>query len=357
MNENSVCPIWGTVAYIESMSGRDGIFVDSPRAGGKYFISRRAQIILNNKEDELGQADSAEDGFMERPRKVDYLKARLTSWLSEQRRLGVEYPEITGDAIAEIEQRRDLSVHERADRLLKYIRQATSAIGEAVRFQIESGLIMYPSMANLENIDDGSLNHYRMMAWSECTKSHHFDEAEFLLKYLQEKDWIEYDSRNENCTLTVEGFARLAELEKVATDSSQAFVAMWFDDSMSEVYEEGIMPGIEAAGYEARRIDRIEHINKIDDEIIAEIRRSRFVVADFTHGDSGARGGVYYEAGFAHGLNIPVIFTCRQDILKDIHFDTRQYNHIPWEEDKLEEFSKALSDRISAVIGDGPNKT
>ena len=195
-----------------------------------------------------------------------------------------------------------------------------------------------------------------MMAWSECTKSNFFDEVAFLLEYIEERDWIKYNSGNELCVLTVEGYARLAELEKVAVDSSQAFVAMWFDDSMSDVFESGIKPGIEDAGYEARRIDRIEHINKIDDEIIAEIRRSRFLVADFTHGDGGARGGVYYEAGFAHGLNIPVIFTCRQDILEKIHFDTRQYNHIPWEPEKLEEFSKALADRIAAVIGDGPNK-
>ena len=169
--------------------------------------------------------------------------------------------------------------------------------------------------------------------------------------------------------LTVEGYARLADLEKVAVNSSQAFVAMWFDDSMKDTYEIGIKPGIEDAVYEARRIDWIEHINKIDDEIIAEIRRSRFVVADFTHRDfeackdeeerkrAGARGGVYYEAGFAHGLDIPVIFTCRKDVLENIHFDTRQYNHIAWEPDKLEEFSKALADRIAAVIGDGPNKT
>ena len=171
--------------------------------------------------------------------------------------------------------------------------------------------------------------------------------------------------------LTVEGYARLAELEKIAVDSSQAFVAMWFDDSMKYAYENGIKPGIEDAGYEPLPINRKEHINKIDDEIIAEIRRSRFLVADFTYKDIeeienckdkeelkkvGARGGVYYEAGFAHGLNIPVIFTCRADLVEKVHFDTRQYNHITWEENKLEEFRKALSDRISAVIGDGPHK-
>ena len=121
--------------------------------------------------------------------------------------------------------------------------------------------------------------------------------------------------------------------------------------------------------YKALRIDKEEYLDKIDDKIIAEIRRSRFLVADFTHTDietcqneeerkkAGARGSVYYEAGFADGLNIPVIYTCRANLIEKVHFDTRQYPHIPWEEGKLEEFSKALADRIAAVIGDGPNKT
>ena len=353
MSENSVCPIWGTVASVGPPSIHNGKFVDSPRAGGKYFIFFAAQTELKNIEDELGQADSDEDGFRGRPRKVNYLKARLTSWLIDQRRLGVECPEIMPKTIEEMERRPHLPVHERADRLLQYIRQANSAIGEIVEFWMGEH---NPKFDDLDDMSDGYLNHYRMMAWSECTKDNSFDEAKFLLDYLQRKDWIEYDSHNENCTLTIEGYARLAELEKVATDSSQAFVAMWFDDSMNNVYENGIETGIRDAGYEPLIIKQKHHIRKIDDEIIAEIRRSRFLVADFTHGDGGARGGVYYEAGFAHGLNIPVIFTCRQDILEKIHFDTRQYNHIPWEPEKLEEFSKALADRISAVIGDGPNK-
>lgn len=97
-----------------------------------------------------------------------------------------------------------------------------------------------------------------------------------------------------------------------------------------------------------------EHLNKIDDEIIAEIRRSKFLIADFTEGDTGARGGVYYEAGFAHGLNIPVIFTCRSDTFSKVHFDTRQYPHIIW--DTPEQLSKRLVRRICAVIGTGPER-
>jgi hypothetical protein len=78
------------------------------------------------------------------------------------------------------------------------------------------------------------------------------------------------------------------------------------------------------------------------------------LVADFTQGESGARGGVYYEAGFAHGLNLPVIFTCREDAIGKVHFDTRQYNHIVWE--TVEELRDKLAKRIAATVGDGPGK-
>lgn len=144
----------------------------------------------------------------------------------------------------------------------------------------------------------------------------------------------------------------MAELEAAYTPSTRAFIAMWFDDSMNEAWDQGIGPAVRDAGYEPVRTDRKEHVNKIDDEIVAEIRRSRFVVADFTHGDSGARGGVYYEAGFAQGLGIPVIFCCRKDKLEEVHFDTRQYNHIVWETPG--ELRGRLAKRIAAVLGDGP---
>ena len=128
---------------------------------------------------------------------------------------------------------------------------------------------------------------------------------------------------------------------------------MWFDPSMDdEPFGSGIKPGITDAGYDPLRIDQKPNVNKIDDEIIAEIRRSRFLVADFTYGDNGARGGVYYEAGFAHGLGLPVIFSCRNDIIDNLHFDTRQYHHIVWE--TPDELRESLRNRILALIGEGP---
>ena len=117
--------------------------------------------------------------------------------------------------------------------------------------------------------------------------------------------------------------ARLHKLRGANIDSSKAFVAMWFDRSMDDAWGDGFEPAIRDAGYEPVRVDKKEYKNKIDDEIISEIRKARFAVADFTHGHKGARGGVYYEAGFAHGLAIQVIFTCRKGMLGEIHLDTR----------------------------------
>lgn len=140
--------------------------------------------------------------------------------------------------------------------------------------------------------------------------------------------------------------------ESGLSDGSTGFVAMWFDDSMDLPWKEAIYPAIVDAGYEPLRIDKREHNNKIDDEIVASIRRSRFVVADFT----GGRGGVYYEAGFAHGLDIPVIWSVRKDWLSQLHFDTRQFNHIPWSDSDLASFRSALKFRIEATLGKGPIK-
>ena len=318
MNENTRCAIWGTLASDKSNGGRDGRLVDSLRTGGRYFITGSAISRLT-------QLDKR-------------LKARLTSWLIEQRRLGSQCPEITTATIKDAERLRDLTVPKRAERLLQYVRKQTPNICSVVPFT--SPGICAPAMA-----------------WSESIG---MDEVKFLLDYLEEKGWLKgheatdgkYVSTVDRYSLTVVGYASIAELEGKHTESSQAFVAMWFHDSMSNLWEQGIKPGVEDAGYKPVRIDRQEHNNKICDEIIAEIKRSRFVVADFTQGNNGARGGVYYEAGFAHGLDIPVIFTCRKDTLDKLHFDTRQYNHIVWE--TPEELRQKLKMRISAIIGDGP---
>ena len=152
------------------------------------------------------------------------------------------------------------------------------------------------------------------------------------------------------------GYAYLNKAARTGGSGTQVFVAMWFNDEVNEIFTTAIEPAVRESGFTACRIDKVEHNNKVDDEIIKEIRKSKFVIADFTSGFIGedrnktliARGGVYYEAGFAHGLGIPVIWTCRNDCIDFLHFDTRRYNHIVWK--TPEELKEKLINRIGATI-------
>lgn len=329
MTTESTCPIWGTPAtQVQSSGYGDKRVMDSRRAGGRYLVTGTAASMLGN----FTESD----------------KVRLTSWLLEQRRLGVTCPEVSSTTLKEVELHRRPSVHERADALLRYLAAKSDLLGTVVAFRIP---IEPKSSATV----------YELLA---STASRQESEVVTLAEYCDTQKWIEHRAprnkfleetgRLHELMLRPPGYARLAELDAIGTASQQAFVAMWFDDSMNDAYEKGIAPAIQDAGYKPLRIDRKDHNNKIDDEIIAEIRRSRFVVADFTQGASGTRGGVYYEAGFAHGRDIPVIFTCKEDAIGSVHFDTRQYNHIAWK--GTDDLRSRLAQRISATIGDGPLK-
>jgi nucleoside 2-deoxyribosyltransferase len=124
---------------------------------------------------------------------------------------------------------------------------------------------------------------------------------------------------------------------------------MWFDNKLSTAYELGIKPALQACGYKLpfrvddKEIDSSGYVPKIDDRIMAAIRRARFLVADIT----GARVAVYFEAGFAEGLGIPIIWTCRKaSAKKDMCFDTRQHEHVLWTEP--EDLRAALVAKIGA---------
>ena len=60
--------------------------------------------------------------------------------------------------------------------------------------------------------------------------------------------------------------------------------------------------------FSAQVLYQIERIKDINDEMVAQIRRSKFVVADLT----GYHGGVYCEAEFTYALGLPVIYTCHE---------------------------------------------
>lgn len=168
-------------------------------------------------------------------------------------------------------------------------------------------------------------------------------ELEFYLKFLCIDSLLQKKDVGYKYIVSAYGWNKLDNILKSVVKKNQAFIAMWFDENLNNAYN-GISKAVKDCGYEKMRIDMKEHNKKIDDEIVAEIRNSAFLIADFT----GQRGGVYFEAGFAMGLGIPVIWTCRKEETQNLHFDTRQYNHIEWE--TTEELYNKLVNRIKATI-------
>jgi len=174
-------------------------------------------------------------------------------------------------------------------------------------------------------------------------------ELNFLLGQLEVRRLIQRDFMTGSVLVTADGYEGIEELDAASYKSTRnAFVAMWFAKLRDSIYNEAIEPAIREAGYQAIRIDRKEHVNRIDDEIVAQLRQSRFLVADFT----GQRAGVYYEAGFMHGLGRKVFWMVEKQELEKAHFDVRQYNFIDYESPA--DAKSRLFYRIMAVEGKGP---
>jgi hypothetical protein len=162
--------------------------------------------------------------------------------------------------------------------------------------------------------------------------AHDRDSEAYIIRQLEELRYIKHAGSTPGgtymiprFTIEAKGWERLQDLQKGSSVSDQAFVAMWFDPQMDAFYDNAIQPAIETCGFRPSII-RLK------------------VVADF----SGNRGGVYYEAGFAHGLGLPVIWTVRSDFLSEVHFDTRQYNHIVYT--TAEELNERLISRIRSTV-------
>ena len=141
------------------------------------------------------------------------------------------------------------------------------------------------------------------------------------------------------------------KLRPMVTRPGHCFIAMWFDPSMDTFFEDIVKPACSEAGYTAMRVSDKEFTGEITDEIIAGIKESAFVIADFT----GHRGGVYYEAGYAIGLGKTVIQMCRENDQDKLHFDINHRNTIFWDEIDITGPKKKLTNRIRATIGLGPN--
>ena len=187
------------------------------------------------------------------------------------------------------------------------------------------------------------------LAW--CSER---EEFEYIIRALMGRTLLQLDQFNDpkdsfslELTVTPMGWTYLDESARPAILSKQAFVAMSFSPVLQRAWLTGIEPAVSKAGFQPYRVDAAPHIDRIDTKIVSEIKNSRFLIADVTQ----QRPGVYFEAGFAIGLGLPVFWSVREDDLPNVHFDTRQYNHIVWQNE--EQLAEKLYSFMRAIVGSG----
>lgn len=304
------CPVCLWPAGHSPEDERDITTVDCPQCG-LFRVTFEAKQDLMANSAAMGDRQSRK-------------RANASGWLNKNP--GVL---LTSDGIETLASLPTPGFLSRAESIMARLEKESTFVGEGINLQIR-----------------------RYTGISSCVRQ---DELEVLLRYLKERSWIEWSpvievaegAETMSVKVTPAGWIHLDATRGALAASNQAFIAMWFTDALTPAYTDGLEKAVRLAGYKPVRVDEIEHIDKIDDRIIAEIRRSKFLIADLT----GQRGGVYYEAGFAMGLGLPVIWTCRNDQSTEVHFDVRQYNCIFWK--SPEDLRDRLRYRIESLMGAG----
>lgn len=154
--------------------------------------------------------------------------------------------------------------------------------------------------------------------------------------------------------ITFSGLEYAVKIHETGTQSNNCFVAMSFDEEdINLIYDNGILPVLEELGLRPILIvnEHFESDKTINDAIIAAIKKSKFIIADFTK----QKRNVYFETGYAAGKGLPVIYMCRNDYFNDhtdvnklSAFDTNHFPHIIWND--IEDLKIKLKDKIEASI-------
>ena len=131
-----------------------------------------------------------------------------------------------------------------------------------------------------------------------------------------------------------------SELE--VSKSKLGFIAFQYEETILEnLVRDHIKPKIKTeldfTVYDMRDVSKA---GIIDNLIQTQIRKSRFVIADLTHDNSGA----YWEAGFATAVGIPVIYICEKKKFEEVktHFDTSHWTTVLWTHGDEPNFCKKL---------------
>jgi nucleoside 2-deoxyribosyltransferase len=209
-------------------------------------------------------------------------------------------------------------------------------------------------LGKLQNWDGEPINEFAYLwehlGWVEKLFLRNRQELEYYFDSLSAKRFItclKDKSGISNIIITTDGLNYLIDLESTPIASKNCFIAMAFSPFEETMpIREAIKNACVTSGFRPIVIDE-EHIANevtINDAMLKAIKESKFLIADFTF----QKHGVYFEAGYALGRGIPVIYCCRKDHFEQAHFDTNHYPHITY--DTPADLYEKLINKIGAWI-------
>ena len=342
---SSTCYIWSgwesTITELHEPTGpqshiQRGYLVDSKRAGGQYVLWSLAQQFMERLDDQQ--------------------KARLTTWLIDQRNQGDPAPEITIEKLRYAVQRPTLQVQERAERLLKHIASQANTIGAGV------------------DIQNGTPAPY---AWSESTE---WEELVFLLNYLRDSGWLNHTGTNNRIfkdtglvqgVVTVAGFNQISnqsvayglaktpamtsitiassifQEKQFTLNEKLVFLLSPFGEPFDGIFADHIKPTVEKIGeLNCLRADDIYDIQPVIDDIWRLTNEAKIIIAELT----GKNANVFYETGLAHAIGKEVILITQS--MDDVPFDLQHHRYIRYEYTPpgIAKFEHELTNTITSIL-------
>jgi hypothetical protein len=145
----------------------------------------------------------------------------------------------------------------------------------------------------------------------------------------------------DSATVQFDGFA-------VEHQRPHAFVVMPFREPFDSLYTDVIKPEAEKLDCEITRVDEIQSPGIILDDIRQQIQAAQVVVAEI----STENPNVFYEVGYAHAKNKPVVLLFRREEGREPPFNIRGYRAIFYDDTIAgkKKVEAAVRDHLSAVL-------
>ncbi|HDD45250.1 MAG TPA: hypothetical protein ENG63_10405 [Candidatus Desulfofervidus auxilii] len=327
------CPICKFKAF-KTESGKKGdcFFIVCPRCG-EYEISETLNAELKSKEPDLMLSS--------------YLR-RLYEFRKDDEPIG-PLTTYNIDSLKKDAERSKPEYSEKIYLLLKAIEHIQEYTGEDI--------IVWNSSGSESNFDKAKFELFRAY-FLAMTYSSRGKELEYLFHSLRELGYLQYSNVMLNLqegfpnyiNITPYGYKYLEEIRnKERFETNKVFIAMAFKPENDNIYKT-IKQVLNKLGYDAVRVDKEHYTGYIIDFILAEIKESRFVVAEITDKNLN----VFFEFSYALGHKIPVIPLLKKekdekDPFEKIPFDIKQFNTIVYENE--EQLKEKLRDRIRNLFG------